>query len=78
MVGRRGFGYTAMPPHNLTMTVTGVAATSFYTAIVSLVLFCVASAIVTARVDQEDETAGLDIVLHDERGLRPLGLAAFS
>jgi len=23
---------------------------------------------VTVRVDQEDETAGLDIVLHDERG----------
>ena len=39
MVGRRGFGYPAMPPHNLTMTVTGVAATSVYTAIVSLVFF---------------------------------------
>ena len=77
MVGRRGFGYAAMPPHNLTMTVTGVAATSVYTAIVSLVLFRVVSAIVTVRVDQENETAGLDIALHDERGLRPSGLAAF-
>jgi Amt family ammonium transporter len=39
-----------------------------YTAIVSWVLLRVVNAIVTIRVDQEDETAGLDIVLHDERG----------
>ena len=47
---------------------TGIAATFVYTAIVSWVLLRVVDAIVTVRVDQEDETAGLDIVLHDERG----------
>jgi Amt family ammonium transporter len=28
----------------------------------------VVNVMVSLRVDQEDETAGLDIVLHDERG----------
>ena len=46
----------------------GIAATFVYTAIVSWILLRVVDAIVTVRVDQEDETAGLDIVLHDERG----------
>jgi Amt family ammonium transporter len=32
------------------------------------VLLRVVDAMVSLRVDQEDETAGLDIVLHDERG----------
>ena len=40
----------------------------FYTAIVSWVLLRVLSAIVTVRLDQEVETEGLDILLHDERG----------
>ena len=52
----------------LGIQLTGIAATFVYTAIVSWVLLRVVNAIVTVRVDQEDETAGLDIVLHDERG----------
>jgi len=52
----------------LGIKLTGIAATFVYTAIVSWVLLRVVNAIVTVRVDQEDETAGLDIVLHDERG----------
>ena len=52
----------------LGIQLTGIAATFMYTAIVSWVLLRVVNAIVTVRVDQEDETAGLDIVLHDERG----------
>ena len=52
----------------LGIQLTGIAATFVYTAIVSWVLLRVVDAIVTVRVDQEDETAGLDIVLHDERG----------
>jgi Amt family ammonium transporter len=31
-------------------------------------LLRIVNALVSLRVDQEDETAGLDIVLHDERG----------
>jgi len=52
----------------LGIQLTGIAATFVYTAVVSWVLLRVVNAIVTVRVDQEDETAGLDIVLHDERG----------
>ena len=52
----------------LGIQLTGIAVTFVYTAIVSWVLLRVVNAIVTVRVDQEDETAGLDIVLHDERG----------
>ena len=52
----------------LGIQLTGIAATFVYTAIVSWILLRVVDALVTVRVDQEDETAGLDIVLHDERG----------
>ena len=52
----------------LGIQLTGIAATFVYTAIVSWILLRVVDAIVTVRVDQEDETVGLDIVLHDERG----------
>ena len=52
----------------LGIQLTGIAATFVYTAIVSRILLRVVDAIVTVRVDQDDETAGLDIVLHDERG----------
>ena len=52
----------------LGIQLTGIAATFVYTAIVSWVLLRAVNAIVIVRVDQEDETAGLDIVLHDERG----------
>ncbi len=52
----------------LGIQLTGIAATFVYTAIVSWILLRVVDAIVTVRVNQEDETAGLDIVLHDERG----------
>ncbi len=52
----------------LGIQLTGIAATFVYTAIMSWILLRVVNAIVTVRMDQEDETAGLDIVLHDERG----------
>ena len=52
----------------LGIQLTGIAATFVYTAIVSWILLRVVDVIFTVRVDQEDETAGLDIVLHDERG----------
>ncbi len=49
----------------LRIQLTGVTATFSYTTIVSWVLLRVVNAIVTVRVDQEGETAGLDIVLHE-------------
>ncbi|MCH1491294.1 MAG: ammonium transporter [Luminiphilus sp.] len=47
---------------------TGVVATFVYTAIASWILFKVVDAIVGLRVDDDEETIGLDLVLHDERG----------
>ncbi|MEY2908310.1 MAG: hypothetical protein RLZZ602_833 [Pseudomonadota bacterium] len=47
---------------------TGVVATFVYTAVVSWVLFKVVDAAFGLRVDEEEETIGLDLVLHDERG----------
>lgn len=47
---------------------TGVVATFVYTAIASWILLKVVDAIVGLRVDDDEETLGLDLVLHDERG----------
>ena len=46
----------------------GVAATLIYTGVVSFVLLKIIDAIVGLRVTEEEETEGLDIALHDERG----------
>jgi Amt family ammonium transporter len=46
----------------------GVAATVIYTGIVSLILLKLIDVIIGLRVTEEQETEGLDISLHDERG----------
>ncbi len=46
----------------------GVVATVVYTAVVSFVLLKIIEATVGLRVSDEQETEGLDIALHDERG----------
>ena len=46
----------------------GVVSTFMYTAVVSWVLFKIVGALVGLRVTADQETEGLDIVLHDERG----------
>ncbi|MEJ2611257.1 MAG: ammonium transporter [Candidatus Thiodiazotropha sp.] len=46
----------------------GVGATMVYTAIVSLILLKVVDVVIGLRVTEEQETEGLDIALHDERG----------
>jgi len=46
----------------------GVLATVIYTAIVSLILLKLIDASIGLRVTEEEETEGLDIALHDERG----------
>ena len=48
--------------------VTGVLATLFYTAIVTYIILKVVDAILGLRVSEEQETEGLDINQHDERG----------
>ena len=52
----------------LGVQLTGIVATFVYTAVISWILLRAVNVFVPLRVDQEDETAGLDIVLHDERG----------
>ena len=50
------------------MQLTGVVATFVYTAVASWVLLKLVDVMIGLRVDEEDETVGLDLVLHDERG----------
>jgi Amt family ammonium transporter len=46
----------------------GVLATLVYTAIASLILLKIIDAVIGLRVTEEQETEGLDISMHDERG----------
>ena len=46
----------------------GVAATIIYCFIVSIIILKVVDGIVGLRVTQDEETEGLDLVLHDEAG----------
>ena len=46
----------------------GVLATVIYTAVVTLIILKVVDAITGLRVSEDEETEGLDLVLHDERG----------
>ncbi len=46
----------------------GIIATIFYTGIVTLVILKVLDMVMGLRVNEDQETEGLDIALHDERG----------
>ena len=46
----------------------GVMFTIIYTGIVSFIILKVVDALIGLRVTEEEETEGLDVVLHDERG----------
>ncbi|HEB80389.1 MAG TPA: ammonium transporter [Chromatiales bacterium] len=48
--------------------IVAVLSTLVYDAIVSLILLKIVDAFIGLRVSEEDETEGLDIALHDERG----------
>jgi len=52
----------------LAVQATGVVATLVYAGIVTFVLLKIVNALVGLRVDSDEETQGLDLVLHDERG----------
>ncbi|PCJ40800.1 MAG: ammonia channel protein [Moraxellaceae bacterium] len=52
----------------LSVQAIGVAATFTYTAVVSFILLKIVDKVIGLRVDEDDETVGLDLVLHDERG----------
>jgi Amt family ammonium transporter len=46
----------------------GVVSTLVFAAVMSYILLKLVDALLGLRVDVEDETQGLDLVLHDERG----------
>ncbi|MFZ5756626.1 MAG: ammonium transporter [Pseudomonadota bacterium] len=52
----------------LTVQLTGIAATGLYTAVVTWVLLKAVGLVTALRVTPDEETEGLDLVLHDERG----------
>ena len=45
-----------------------MAATFIYTAVASAIILKIVDMVVGLRVDGDEETQGLDLVLHDERG----------
>ena len=54
--------------HQLWIQCIAVTATVVYDAIVSYVILKILDAVIGLRVSEEEETQGLDISLHDERG----------
>ena len=46
----------------------GIVATFTYTAVATFIILKVVDALVGLRVSEDEETEGLDLVLHDERG----------
>jgi len=65
-----GIGY----PENVTMSgqvlvqVTGVVAVGAWSGVITLILLRVSDAVAGMRVEAEEETEGLDTVLHNEKG----------
>ena len=52
----------------LAVQATGVVSTFVYTAVVTYIILKLVDMMVGLRVDADEETQGLDLVLHDERG----------
>jgi len=52
----------------LMVQATGVVSTMVYTAVVTFILLKLVDVMVGLRIDGDEETQGLDLVLHDERG----------
>ena len=52
----------------LGVQVMGIVATAVYTAVLTYIILKIVNGITGMRVSEEEESTGLDIVLHDERG----------
>ena len=67
--GFSGFGFeNADIASQFGVQVTGVVATFVYTGIASFIILKLVDMVIGLRVTSDEETEGLDIVLHDERG----------
>ncbi|MDX1725116.1 MAG: ammonium transporter [Pseudomonas sp.] len=63
-----GFGTVENIPAQLWVQFEGVAFTVVYTAVVTFVILKVIDLVMGLRVSDEEETVGLDLALHNERG----------
>ena len=63
-----GFGTVEDIPAQLWIQFEGVAFTVLYTAVVTFVILKVIDLVMGLRVSEEEETIGLDLALHNERG----------
>ncbi len=63
-----GFGTVEDIPAQLWVQFEGVAFTVIYTAVVTFVILKVLDMVMGLRVSEEEETIGLDLALHNERG----------
>ena len=52
----------------LVVQLTGITATLIYTAVLTYIVLKIVNGLTGLRVTEEEESVGLDIVLHDERG----------
>jgi Amt family ammonium transporter len=48
--------------------IVGIAATFVYTGIATFILLKLVDKLLVLRIDEEDETSGLDLTEHNERG----------
>ncbi len=64
----QGYAEGVTMSQQMIVQATGVAATMLYTALATFLILKIVSAMMGLRVDEEQETMGLDITLHDERG----------
>jgi Amt family ammonium transporter len=67
-LGGKGLAEGMTVASQLWVQFKGAAFTVVYSSIVSFILFKIVDVIIGLRVDEEQETQGLDISLHDERG----------
>jgi Amt family ammonium transporter len=63
-----GLGMQTSIGAQLVTQATGVIATIVWCGVVTFILLKVLDAVIGLRVSIEEETEGLDLVLHDERG----------
>lgn len=68
MFSGQGYAEGVTMSSQVLVQITGIVATLVYTAVLTYVVLKIVNAITGFRVTVEEETTGLDIVLHDERG----------
>ncbi|MBF0188529.1 MAG: ammonium transporter [Magnetococcales bacterium] len=67
-LGGVGYAEGMTMSSQVTIQVVGVLATALYSGVMTYVILKIADVMVGIRVSKDEETEGLDLVLHDERG----------